>query len=528
MEIDKMYQTGGDSMSMETFIDKRRVARRTRDRFRCVRAGAAALAMAAVAACSVTPTPFTKAEMQSFAADKARRAVAETQEPVTGTIDLYEAMARALKYNLDHKLEVYDAALRYAELRDGQFDMLPDLVGRVNWSDRSNDPFSDSLQEDGTVSAGLASTSEDRGSYDAGLELSWDILDFGLSYYRAQQNADKVMIAEEQRRSTINRVIEDVRTSYWRAVAAERLMGQIAKLERGAERALAEANRQVNNGEGERLEALRYQREMLEIQRSAKELRRDLSVAKNQLAALMNLPQGAHFKVAIPNHHRLKTPITALTSEEMTEMALQNRPEMREIAYRLRINEAEDDSAVLSLLPSIRGYLGVTYDSNDLLVNDDWTEWGARVSWDLMSVVRHPHRKRVIAGQEALLDARSLALTQAIATQVHVSNKRFHSLQQETAVARRLHEVSDRIYRQTRNEFQSGYGPQRDYVREHLNAIMASLRYDATYAEMQGAFANVYAAVGLDAFDGRLTGNESVDELAASLRELWRNRGDKS
>jgi len=517
----------GGSMTVENWNEDNNWQNKKRKPFRSLKIGMTALVLIAVAGCTVTPTPFSNAELESFAAEKSRRAVAETQEPVTRSIDLYEAMARALKYNLDHKLEISEVALRYAELRDGEFDMLPDLVGRVNWSDRSNDPFSDSLDEDGTIDPGPASTSEEIGSYDADLELSWDILDFGLSYYRAQQNADKFLIAEEQRRSTINRVVEDVRTSYWRAVAAQRLLGQIDRLERNAQNALNDARQQVSSGEGQQIEALRYQREMLEILRSAQELRRDLSVAKNQLAALMNLPQDQKFNVEIPGHHSLKTPITALSSEEMTEMALRNRPEMREIAYRLRINEAEEDSAVLSLLPSIRGYLGVNYDSNDLLVNNDWTQWGARVSWDLINIARYPRRKMVVAGQKTLLDARALALTQAIATQVYVSNKRFHSLQRESNVARRLNNVSDRIYRQAQNEFQSGIGNQRDLVRENLNAILASLRYDATYAQMQGAFANVYAAVGLDAFDGTLTGNESVEELAASLRQLWRARGDK-
>lgn len=500
---------------------------RIRCRFRPLAIGLTSLILMSVAGCSVTPEPFSKAELATFAADKSRRAIAETQEPVSSSIDLYEAMARALKYNLDHKLEISEVALRFAEIRDGEFDMLPDLVGRANWSDRSNDPFSQSLRQDGTISPALASTSEDIGSYDADLELSWDILDFGLSYYRAQQSADKYLIAQEQRRSTINRVIEDVRTSYWRAVAAQRLLSQVDRLEQNANRALKSADQQANSGEGERIEALRYQREMLETLRSAQELRRDLSVAKNQLAALMNLPQGQSFSVVIPEPSRLRTPITALSSGEMTEMALRNRPEMREIAYRMRINESEEDSTVLSLLPSIRGYLGVNYDSNDLLVNNDWTQWGARVSWDLMNIARYPRRKTVVSAQETLLDARALALTQAIATQVYVSNKRFHSLQHETSVARRLHEVSDRIYRQAQDEFRSGISSERDFVRENLNAILASLRYNATYAQMQGAFANVYAAVGLDAFDGRLTGNESVDELAASLRRLWKERGDR-
>ncbi len=168
-----------------------------------------------------------------------------------------------------------------------------------------------------------------------------------------------------------------------------------------------------------------------------------------------------------------------------------------------------------------------TTTSNDFLVNDNWTAWGARVSWDLMNIARLPRRQAVLQGQETLLDARALALTQAIATQVYVSNKRFHSLQKEVRAARERQRVSDKILARTRDEFDSGVGSEREFVTENLNAILASLRYDATYAEMQGSFANVYASVGLDAFDGEMTGNESVDALAQSLRALWSERGDK-
>lgn len=484
------------------------------------------IAIIGVAGCSVTPQPFSQQELDAFAADKARRAVAESQTPVTGQIDLYEAMARAIKYNLDHKLEMADVRLRYANLKEGEFDMLPDLVARVDWSDRSNDPFSRSIDENGLEDP-LGSTGADPGSVSSELELSWDILDYGLSYYRAKQSADEYLIAEEQRRSTINRVIEDVRTAYWRAVAADRLLGQVDRLERRANAALSDARRQVNSGEGGKLEALRYQREMLETIRLAQELRRDLSVAKNQLAALMNLPQGQSYSLDVRRHSNLKTPITAMSPGQMTEMALENRPEMREIAYRLRINETEEKTSVLSLLPSIRGYVGLNYDTNEFLVNDEWVDWGARVSWDLMNLARKPRRDRVVESQEALLDARALALTQAIATQVYVADKRFHSLQRETETARQHHNVSDQIFSQARAERESGVLSDREYVRENLNAILASLRYDATYAEMQGAFSNVYAAVGLDAFDGRLDGSESVEEIAASLRALWSARGDK-
>lgn len=494
---------------------------------RGLKAAVAATVVLVIAGCTTTPTPFTRDELDAFAADKERRAVAATQTPVTRSIDLYEAMARALKYNLDHRLEMADVALRFAEYRDAEFDILPELVARVDWSDRSNDPFQRSIDEDGVVDE-VATTSVDPGSTASGLELSWDILDYGLSYYRSKQAGDRFLISEEQRRSTINRVVEDVRTAYWRAVAAERLLGQVDELENRAEVALNAARRQVSNAEGDRLEALRYQREMLETVNTAQELRRDLFVAKNQLAALMNLPQNQQFSVAIPNYSALRTPITSLNSQKLTEMAMRNRPEMREIAYRARINESEEKTAVLELLPSIRGYLGLDYDTNEFLVNDNWTSWGARVSWDLIGLAKYPRRKQTVQRQQDLLDARALALTQAIATQVYVSNKRLHSLQHEVETSRQHNNVSRQIFAQARDEYQSGIGSQREFVQENLRAILAELRYNAKYAEMQGAFANLYASVGLDAFDGQLTGNESVDEIAASLRKVWRERGDRS
>ncbi|GED21234.1 hypothetical protein HHA01_02110 [Halomonas halmophila] len=479
-----------------------------------------------VSGCSINPQPLTQAEMDEFAADKQSRMISDEQVPVTQSIDLYEAIARALKYNLDHRLEVADRRLRNAEFEEAEVDMLPELVAKANWSDRNNDPFSTSITEEGSLENSLASTSADPGSTSGSLELTWDILDFGLSYYRAKQAGDKFFIAEEQRRSTVNRLLEDVRTAYWRTVAAERHLDELKRLERRTQNALEAARQQVRQGEGGRLEALRYQREMLDTLKTAKELRRDLFVAKNQLAALMNLPQGQEFSVVMPRHPELQTPITTLSPEAMTEAALRNRPEMREVAYRLRINKQEEKATVLEMLPSIRGYLGANFDTNDFLVNQNWTGWGARVSWDLMSLAQYPARQQAVEYQGKLLDARALALTQSIATQVYVAHKRFTSLQDEVEIAEEYHETSQRIFAQARNEYEAGFGSQREMVREQLKAILASLRFDATYAEMQGAFANVHAAMGLNAYDGEMSGQESLKEIEAALRDLWRERGD--
>ena len=55
--------------------------------------------------CSVIPVPLTSEEIKEQAGkDKAQ--LTKDQEAVTGPISLYEAIARALSYNLDLRLEL--------------------------------------------------------------------------------------------------------------------------------------------------------------------------------------------------------------------------------------------------------------------------------------------------------------------------------------------------------------------------------------------------------------------------------------
>ncbi|MEL6600946.1 MAG: hypothetical protein AAFR40_15615, partial [Pseudomonadota bacterium] len=147
-------------------------------------------------------------------------------------------------------------------------------------------------------------------------------------------------------------------------------------------------------------------------------------------------------------------------------------------------------------------------------------------SWNLLNVFRLPARQDALEAGDELLDARALALTQAVATQVFVAKARVLSLSEEANLARRYHNLSDRISTQTRVQVREGQLGQLQGVREELNAVLGSLRYDVTYADLQSAFANLYSSVGLDPYAPGLNGDESIDEMAQALRELWFDRGD--
>ncbi len=473
-------------------------------------------------ACATVPEPFTAAELNETAASNFER-VDVDQEPVTAPIDLYEAMARSLKYNLDYKVELMEIALRDRELDLQRYDMLPQLVASAGYAGRNNFSGASSLSLITRRQSLEPSTSQERDLFTADLALSWDVLDFGLSYVRAKQGADEVLIAQERRRKVANRVIEDVRSSYWRAVSAERLLTKLQELEDSVTTTLQNSERLAERRLSAPLTALTYQRELLEIQAQIRKLQRELVVAKAQLAALMNLRPGTEFSLALPD--RTNTlPAVKYAGEDMMMTALLNRPELREVSYRQRINSRELDAALLSALPSFRGVLGVNVDSNDFLFNNDWINYGARASWNVLNLFRLPAHKKAVRAQDDLLQQRELALTMAVMTQVHVSRARFSHLSEELDTASRQMAVQDKILGQIRSGHRAGAMSRQTLLREEMNTLAAEVKYDIAYAEAQNAYAGLFASMGIDEFSPNVTGREDVATLRASLEQMWQDR----
>jgi outer membrane protein TolC len=479
-------------------------------------------ATALLSGCTVTPKPLTPSDLQS-AAERNLQTVDADQEPVAAPIDLYEAMARALKYNLDYKVELMDEALKSRELDLSRYDMLPQLVASGGYAGRNNFSGASSLSLITRRQSLEPSTSSEKNLFTADLTLSWDVLDFGLSYVRAKQKADEVLISQERRRKVANRIIEDVRTSYWRAVSAQRLLDKLQQLEDSVTVTLESSERLAERRLSAPLTALTYQRELVEIQGNIRRLQRELVIAKAQLAALMNLKPGTEFSLVLPDR-TLAMPEVKYSGEDMMMTALQNRAELREVSYRQRINAKELDATLLSALPSFRGILGVNVDSNDFLYNNDWIQWGARASWNVLNLFRYPAQKKTVKAQDDLLRQRELALTMAVLTQVHVARARFSHLSEELSTASHQMRVQDKIMTQIRAGHKAGAMSQQTLLREEMNTLVAEVKYDIAYADAQNGYANLFGSMGIDDFGPDLTGRENVQTLRGSLSKLWDDR----
>ncbi|NMD09202.1 MAG: TolC family protein [Phyllobacteriaceae bacterium] len=479
-----------------------------------------------LAGCSVKPDLIGTDEMSAFVSSNAEQLVAD-QEAVAGAIGLYEAMARALKYNLDHKVEMMNATLaaRAADVKSAA--MLPQVVANSGYNGR--DPSAGGYSR--SLTTGIrspdASTSTEKETLNADITASWNVLDFGLSYVRAKQATNEALIAEERKRRIVNRIIEDVRTAYWRAASAEHLLGGLKSLEGRVDAALGNSRSLANDGSLSPLTALTYQRELVDIRKQIHELELDLKTARIQLAALMNIPPGTDFKLQVSrqSHSGLKL---AASGVELVELAMSNRPELREALLKERIGVQEANAALLQMLPGIQAFGGVNWDSNDLLFHSNWLAWGAKASWNVMRVFSYPAIKKENEARADLNRTQALAMTMAVFTQVHAARARYV---QQALILRDASDylaVQRKILKQVKSSAAEDATSDQALIREEMNTLVASVKFDIAHADLQNAFANVYATVGLDPYGAGVTGAESVQALSSHLRSVWIERGDKS
>lgn len=472
--------------------------------------------------CSSTVTRVSDAEAANFVIES-RNEILTRQTPVTQSVSLYEAMARALKHNLDHRVTMMEVDLAQADYDLSRWDMLPKVVANGQYYGRSNEAGSRSLSLLSGRESLEPSTSTERDVFTGDLTASWNILDFGLSKIRAEQLGNEALIQEERRRKAIIQIMEDVHRSYYRAVSSERLSSRLSALESEVNTAFQTSRQQFSLRRTAPMPALSYQRELNDIQGQAKRLTREMQMAKMELAALMGLSPEQQYNLQIPAQmprpSRLK-----MSYEEMIDEALRNRPEIRESIYAQRIGEKEIKKATLEALPSLEAFAGLDASSNDFLFNSDWSSYGARASWNLLKVFSTGKRKKKAKAGAELERERGLATAMAVMTQVGVARTRFESLSGEYQTASDGAMVQSDILGQVESLAQASSASKQTLVRERMNSILSEARRDAVIAEMAEASAHIYSALGYDPYTTGIDGTEDIQTISENLKVLWTER----
>lgn len=475
-----------------------------------------------IAACAITPEPISQEE-RLVRAQQDRVASFQGVEPVTRPITLADAMARAIQYNLDHKLKRMEEALALGQTQLSEKDFLPKLTAQAGYMSRSNQSGASSISLISGVQSLEASSSAQRESAEADLSIAWNVLDFGLSYIRGKQQADRYLVSQERRRKVIHDILQEVRQSFWRAVTAQRLMPELDAFLTEARRALADSRRAEKQLLQPPVQALEYQMGLLETIYQMTTLQRDLSVARTQLAALINLELNSAFTLEIPADAMESVPQFPSDMQALEEMALLFRPELREEDYLTRIDSAETRLALLQLIPGVN--LSGSYNSstNSFLYHQNWIQGTLQVAWNLINLVKAPELMTVAEAKGQIAHARRLSMGVAILTQLHVAKIRYDQTAEEYTILQQMSQVAERVYQHANHAQASETKTELERIQSQARALYRRLQKELAYAELQNAAGRLYLSVGVDPLPAQVEAQTlaQLSETLSTTMQAW-------
>lgn len=468
-------------------------------------------------ACTVAPEPLTSDEInQRIKADRA--VLFADQNPIAAPITLPEAIARAVKYNLDHRLRLMETAIAQGDTEASRWDLLPRLAANAGYTMRNN--------EGGAKSKSLLtgndsleySTSAEKIYPTAGLQTAWNVLDFGVSWLRSKQMADNVLLTEELRRKMVQGIVQDVRYAFFRAASAQRLMPKVEALKAQVARALEDSRAGESRGLEAPERALEYQQTLLETMREINSVQRDLVLARTELAMLMNVPTATEFQVVDPG--TLDVPGIPQDVRRLQDLALANRPELREQDYKRRISAAEVDKTWLRMLPGLELSADLQYSGNKYLFNESWAEGGVKLTWNLMNLLSAPDRLKMAEAREDFEVRKRQAVSVAVLAQVNVAWLRRQQSLEDYRLAQELQDVSTRLERRTANAAAASAGTEQEMIRRSARGVFFELRRDLAYAELQNASGRMYSTIGADPLPHHLIDADLATVSAEIARSL--------
>jgi outer membrane protein TolC len=393
-------------------------------------------------------------------------------------------------------------------------------VAGAGYASRNNDSGGRSIGIEDRVESLRPSTSQERDRTLANLTFSWNALDFGVSYYRAQQKADQFLMAEERRRKVAQNVLQDVRNSYWRALGAQRLLGRVDALLARVNTALAQARQVEKDGLMPQPQVLAYQRALLDAVNLLTLRRQDLELARAELTALMSIPPGTAYTLA--DEKEVALPPTPRNLEDLETLALEKRPEILEESYRKRVTANDIKAAKLLLWPNLSVDAGPQYDSNKYNYNSNWVDVGVRLSWNVLKLAQLPALNRAEKSQAETDDLRRMALSMAVLTQVRVGVQRYELALSELKFAEESLGVDNRLLSFSQKAAKTQFDSRLEVIRAEARALLAEYQRYATYSNAQAAWGRVYNSVGLDVLPDTIASHD-VKSLAKAMEATTNN-----
>lgn len=412
-------------------------------------------------------------------------------------IGLDAAVSNALTNNLDALVLEQEKKIHEEMVNGSVMRMLPSLILSWDYSHKSDDVPSTSMNYMTKVVQLTSSISTDRELHRESATLSWDMLNFALETYRYKQAKVRGAMTGERLKRFKQNVTLDVVKSYMNALTAKKSADLAAGLRGRIENRLGVIRSQMGSSLLDEVEGMEKEINFLGMQYRLHAFEKNYESAKAELAKLMGLPSDARFEVKMLNFPASpKWPSIDVAS--FTEEALKSRPELAEITKELAVQDLESDRTLVEMFPSLSAYYKYEKDSNSFLENDDWNVAGLKVSWDLLSLPRTMSDRQISKIKERKLEKHHQAIAAAVATQVKLAASEYRELGDTIGILRNVAEKRKKLMTVVDSMVKAGKAYEASLLDTEQRYLAAEIEYLTAFSKYFTFLARIYNAVGRD------------------------------
>lgn len=414
-----------------------------------------------------------------------------------GPLTLQGAIAFALAHNVETQLADMQRAIQEEALTGRKLRMLPSLMAEYEVSHKSKSIPVRSEDPDTGADTLAPSISQDRTTQDLKVNLAWNILDFGVTYFKSRQTLNRITIMEEQIRRARQKLVLDVTRAYGQALVAQEAVALARGLAASHDERLRVLRASTEPSPDRRRAGLKSEIETLEGMNELNRHEAEYKAAKARLAQLLGLAPGAEVALARLEARRLPPPLEA-GIRDLEREAVLNRAELSEKDIQEHISADEARIALARMFPSPALFLGYERNSNSFLTLHNWFSVGLNISWNLFSIPQHmSDRKRGELGQESVRMER-MAVATAVLAQVHLAVLGYDEavrqyLALEDVAARRADYA-----REMEEALARGQAGPDEALRERKAAFQARVASLRAYAEVLAEREGVFNTLGRD------------------------------
>ncbi|MGB0712354.1 MAG: TolC family protein [Gammaproteobacteria bacterium] len=488
-----------------------------------------------LSACSTTE----KLDMQSDREANARadRIALEPSKSIVldHPLTLKEVIDIGLRNNLDLRIALFERQISDDDALARRLEALPDLEANAGIQGRDSNEVNDSFDFNLNQVNTSSTFSEPRDKATASLQLTWNVLDFGVSYVRSRQAQLQIEVLEMRRRRQEQLLALELTEAYWKAALAEDALDYVRKVEAELQAQKGAIERSVNDGGLDPIAAKEVEKRILDIALSLRDLQADIASARLDLARLMGLKQTTQFRLARepirPILAELPRPEN-LNTDHLEDYALIHRPELFEQDLSKRIQRDEVRAAMLSMFPSLNFSLSGNYDSNALLHSQSWALAGANVGWNLLRLPALYAQKKSAERGLALTGVQRLQVTVAVLTQVHISRLDYAIAADRFRLYEESYRLTNDLMNMTRERNLAGLLSNLTVSQRLLEDMAAKLRRDQSVVDLIIAHRRLLTSLGVDPrLWDRTVSDLGLDQPVLALREApaaMKSEGEES